>query len=90
MTRTDFWDNKDRAQATIKRIQELKLEILGAGKYDMGNALVTIFSGVGGDDAEDFSNMLLNMYLKFCAKKGFNVTIIHKNENDHGIGDSAW
>src|SRR3989344_8249468 len=84
MNHTDFWRNKEKAQATIRRIAELKTEIADEGKYDAGDAVMTIFSGAGGDDAEDFSAMLLNMYLKFFAKKNFSVTVIHKNENDHG------
>ena len=84
MTRADFWSDKDKAQATIRRIQELKSEIAGEGKYDAGDAVMTIFSGAGGDDAEDFSAMLLNMYLKFCTKKNFGVKTLHENENDHG------
>lgn len=84
MNSADFWSNKDSAQATIKRIQELKSLIAGEGKYDAGDAVMTIFSGAGGDDAEDFSSILLDMYLKFCAKKGWAVSILHKNENDHG------
>lgn len=79
-----FWNDKDRAQYVIKRIQELKNEIEGFGKYDRGNAIITIFSGAGGDDAEDFSSMLFNMYLRFCYKKGLMVSVIHQNENDHG------
>ena len=84
MSQVDFWSNKDKAQATIRRISELKSEIAGEGKYDSGDAVMTIFSGAGGDDAEDFSAILLNMYLKFCGKKGFGLSTLHKNENDHG------
>lgn len=84
MVSPDFWNDKEVAQASIRRIAELKSEIAGEGKYDKGNALMTIFSGAGGDDAEDFSGILLNMYLKFCDRKGFNVKFIHQNENDHG------
>lgn len=80
----DFWSDKNKAQATIKRIQELKAEIAGEGKYDAGNAVMTIFSGAGGDDAEDFSAILLKMYLKYCDKKSFGVSMLHQNENDHG------
>ncbi|MHB0977872.1 MAG: PCRF domain-containing protein [Minisyncoccota bacterium] len=80
----DFWADKDVAQATIRELQELKDEFEGVGKYDKGDAVVTIFSGAGGDDAEDFSAMLLNMYLKYFDKKGWRVSILHKNENDHG------
>jgi len=84
MNGADFWSDKNKAQGTIKRIAELKAEIAGEGKYDGGNALMTIFSGAGGDDAEDFSGMLLNMYLKFCDRKNLGVKFIHQNENDHG------
>lgn len=84
MMRADFWNDKDVAQATIRRIADLKAEIAGEGKYDKGNALITIFSGAGGDDAEDFSGILLNMYLKFCNKRNFEVKYLHQNENDHG------
>ena len=84
MAQAGFWSSKNKAQATIRRIAELKAEIAGESKYDKGEAVMTIFSGAGGDDAEDFSSMLLNMYLKFFSKNNFGATIIHKNENDHG------
>lgn len=84
MGSADFWADKDTAQATIRELENLKDEFEGVGKYDKGDAVVTIFSGAGGDDAEDFSAMLLNMYLKYFDKKGWRVSILHKNENDHG------
>ena len=79
-----FWQNKARAQEVIKEIQKLKDEALGVGKYDKGDAVITIFSGAGGDDAEDFSQILYNMYLKFADRKNFETYLIHANENDHG------
>lgn len=84
MSQADFWADKERAQATIREHQALKDELEGVGKYDRGGAVVTIFSGAGGTDSEDFSRMLLEMYLKLFAKKGWQVAIVHKNENDHG------
>ena len=84
MQSPDFWKNKDVAQAIIKKIQELKSEILGEGKYDKGDAVMTIFSGAGGDDSEDFSAMLLNMYFKYFGKRGWGVLLLHENQNDHG------
>ncbi len=84
MLEADFWLNKDRAQVTIRRIQEIKNELSGVGKYDAGDAVMTIFSGAGGDDAEDFSSILLNMYMKFCSKNNFGLSLLHSNENDHG------
>ncbi|MDO8260362.1 MAG: PCRF domain-containing protein, partial [Candidatus Magasanikbacteria bacterium] len=84
MAGADFWSDKDKAQATIRRIQELKTEMAGKGKYDLGDAVMTIFSGAGGDDAEDFSAILLNMYLKYFSKNKFSVSLLHENKNDHG------
>lgn len=84
MNSPDFWDNKEQAQATIKRIAFLKNEILGEKKYDAGNAIMSILSGAGGDDAEDFSAMLLRMYLKYFEKNGWQVKFLHENKNDHG------
>jgi len=84
MMKNDFWADKSKAQAAIKRIGELKDEILGGEKYDKGNAILSILSGAGGDDAEDFSSMLLRMYLKYIERKGWQVTLLHENKNDVG------
>ncbi len=84
MAAGDFWSNKDKAQATIKELANLKAELEGVGKYDKGDAILSILSGAGGDDAEDFSAMLLKMYRKYCDNKGWAWQVIHSNENDHG------
>jgi len=84
MRSSDFWADKDRAKEAIKELQALKMEAAGGGKYDKGDAVVTIFSGAGGDDAEDFSAMLLEMYRKFFARRGWSVSMIHQNKNAHG------
>ena len=85
MNSADFWQDKDKAQRTLRRIQEVKAEIAGEGKYDAGDAVMTIFSGAGGDDAEDFSAMLLSMYLKFFEKHNFSAFVLHKSSNDTGV-----
>lgn len=79
-----FWNDKVLAQAQIRELQELKDKLAGAGKYDKGNAIMTIFSGAGGDDAEDFSAMLLKMYLKYAERKGWDVAYVNESKNDHG------
>ncbi|TAK56996.1 PCRF domain-containing protein [Patescibacteria group bacterium] len=80
----DFWADKNRAQSVLKEIADLKTEIEGGGKYDKGDAIITIFSGAGGDDAEDFSAILFKMYQKYIDRKGWGMSVIHSNENDHG------
>jgi peptide chain release factor 2 len=84
MADPQFWADKDKAQALIKELQALKAEAAGVGKYEQLSAIVTILSGAGGDDAEDFSRMLLGMYQRYVETKGWAMSILHENQNDHG------
>ncbi len=81
MVSPDFWTDKDKAQAIIREMKELQDKRDGLGAYDRGGCIVTILSGAGGDDAEDFSRMLFDMYEKFCAKHALSLSIIERNEN---------
>jgi len=84
MTSPDFWNDKNKAQSVIKEIAELKEKKEGVNKYDKGNAIMTIISGAGGDDAEDFSKILLNMYMKYADKKGWGIRFISEHKNEQG------
>ena len=79
----DFWNDKNKARAVIKELSDLKEKKEGVGKYDKGNAIVSIISGAGGDDAEDFSALLLAMYLKYADRRGWKVSFIHEHKNEH-------
>lgn len=83
----DFWTDKAKAQALVKELNDLKEEVKNGGrggKYDKGNAVITIFAGAGGDDAEDFAAHLFSMYRKYVERKGWSVSLIHQHQNDHG------
>jgi len=80
----DFWNDPQNAQAVIKEIQELKDEIEGIGKYDRGDAMISIMSGAGGDDAEDFSRMLLGMYMKYAENSNWQFSVIDENPSNSG------
>ncbi|HTH93319.1 MAG TPA: PCRF domain-containing protein [Candidatus Paceibacterota bacterium] len=84
MNSGDFWNDKNKAQAMIKELQELKDAVQGLGKYDKGNAIITIFAGAGGDDAEDFVGMILNMYMRYAEKRGWLIGFLEQHANDHG------
>ncbi len=84
MSAADFWNNPAKAQLMIKELQDLKNEAAGGGKYDRGDAIMTIFSGAGGDDAEDFSAILYKMYQKYASNRGWTWQVIHSNENSLG------
>jgi len=84
MMQSDFWADKNKAQQLVKELQDLKNRAEGGGPYDAGGAIVTIFSGAGGDDAEDFSRILFEMYSKYIANKGWQASIIHEHQNERG------
>lgn len=84
MSSADFWANKEKAQTVIAEHKRLKEALEGVGKFDKGDAILSILSGAGGDDAEDFSAMLYRMYRRYAEDKGWGWTLVHSNENDHG------
>lgn len=84
MGTSDFWNDKQKAQNLIKELQDLKTTLYGGSPYDGGDAVMTVYAGAGGDDAEDFANMLVSMYERFVHRKGFATALIHENRNDHG------
>lgn len=84
MASADFWTDKTKAQAMIREMQELKDSLEGFGKYDKKSALITIFSGAGGDDAEDFTRMLFEMYMKYAANAGFDLAVIDETRANSG------
>src|SRR5438128_1776728 len=84
MQAPDFWAFPDKAQAMIRELQDLKIEAEGGSKYDSGSAVLSIVAGAGGDDAEDFAQMLFAMYRKYIEKRGWGLKILHENQNDHG------
>ena len=83
MVQADFWQNPQEAQAMIKELQDLKVEADGGNVYDRGGAVVSLVAGAGGDDAEDFAAMLVEMYQKFFQKRGWGARFLHENLNDH-------
>ncbi len=84
MNEVSFWNDKEKAQATIKRLKELKDKKDGVGALDKGGAIMSILAGAGGDDSEDFVRMLLEMYEAYLATKGFSYTYLSTSTNDHG------
>jgi peptide chain release factor 2 len=82
MLRPDFWNDPRAAQAMYKELEELKDTADGKGKYDRNDAVFTIVAGAGGDDAEDFARMLVEMYQKYAENKGWAAVVLDSNTND--------
>lgn len=60
-------------RAVEKEVNEYKIEMLLSGEYDNNNVILTLHVGVGGADANDWTEMLLRMYTRWCDKKGYSV-----------------
>jgi peptide chain release factor 2 len=60
-------------QSVEKRLAELEEERLFSGRFDAGDAVVTINAGAGGTDSQDWAEMLVRMYLRWAERRGFKV-----------------
>ncbi|MDY2777718.1 MAG: peptide chain release factor 2 [Collinsella sp.] len=56
-------------------IDDLELSSWFTGEFDHGDAIVTIKPGQGGLEAQDWTFMLFKMYMKYCARRGWKVTV---------------
>lgn len=64
---------------SVEKIRELETRVALSGKYDALNAIVSTYAGVGGQDASDWANMLLQMYVNYAKARGWKVNMIEDN-----------
>jgi peptide chain release factor 2 len=87
--------NEDETPETVTYLQTHILEMeekykksrflaLLGKKYDDHNAIFSLHSGAGGVDAQDWADMLLRMFLRYCEKKGFGTEVIELNRGEQG------
>ena len=72
-----------------KKVAKLEFQAMMSGKYDRCNSIISFYSGAGGVDAQDWSEMLLRMYLKWAEKNGYKVKIIDKTQGQEAGIKSA-
>lgn len=65
--------------STEKEMEDFEKFALFSGEYDENNAFLTIQSGAGGVDAQDWAEMLLRMYLRWCELSGYRAMIIDES-----------
>jgi peptide chain release factor 2 len=71
------------------RLAEIEEARLFAGEYDSGDAVVTVRSGAGGTDSQDWAEMLLRMYLRWAERRGFKVEMKEASEGEEAGIKSA-
>ncbi|HEX6455812.1 MAG TPA: peptide chain release factor 2 [Solirubrobacterales bacterium] len=72
-----------------RRLAELEEARLFSGKYDAGDAVVTVHAGAGGTDSQDWAEILLRMYLRWAERRGFEVEMLEASPGEEAGLKSA-
>lgn len=72
-------DLQKKAEEFERKFKKEEIRIFFSGKYDKNNVIISIYSGAGGQDAQDWVSMLLRMYQKFAEKRGWDANILHQH-----------
>jgi peptide chain release factor 2 len=72
-----------------RELDRLEEDALFTGEYDGGDAVVTIHSGAGGTDSQDWAEMLLRMYQRWAANRGFQTEVLEASPGEEAGLKSA-
>jgi peptide chain release factor 2 len=71
------------------RLMALEEQRLFSGRYDTGDALVTVNAGAGGTDAQDWAEIVLRMLMRWAERRGFEVELLEVSEGEEAGIKSA-
>jgi len=74
--------NEETIYEAERNFKKFELEQLLKGKYDSSSAVLSIFAGAGGQDAEDWAGMLYDMYTKYIEQRGWKMRVISERAGD--------
>ncbi|MGL5648667.1 MAG: peptide chain release factor 2 [Clostridium sp.] len=72
-----------------EELEKYRIQTLLSGEYDRNDAILTLHVGVGGSDANDWTEMLLRMYTRWCEKHGFRIETVDLLQGDEAGIKSA-
>ncbi len=82
-------ETASRVAALEKELHRIELELFLSGKYDKGNAVLSMYAGAGGKDAEDWAAILIRMFRRFAEQRGWSIKTIHEHWGEQN-GPSGW
>src|SRR5881398_3499132 len=80
---------EEQIRTVETRLEELEEQRLFSGRYDAGDALVTVNAGAGGTDAQDWAEMVLRMEMRWAEKRGFDVELLEASPGEEAGIKSA-
>jgi len=80
----DTGEQEKRIKEFEQKLKEQESQVFLAGPYDKKGAILSIFSGAGGRDAEDWVTMLLRMYERYCQRKGYKTVLLEQSFGEGG------
>ncbi|MCD8378349.1 MAG: peptide chain release factor 2 [Candidatus Gastranaerophilales bacterium] len=72
-----------------KMLDKFDFQKMLSGEYDMADAILSVNSGAGGTDAQDWTQMLLRMYTRWAETKGWSVELLDKSDGEEAGIKSA-
>ena len=85
----DLDDVQEAVNALKRQLERVQEDALFSGEYDAGDAVVTLQAATGGTDAQDWTEMLLRMYLRWAADRGFQTELIEASPGEEAGLKSA-
>ena len=82
-------DSLEQLGIVGKELEKFELEQMLSGEYDSADAILTINSGAGGTDAQDWASMLLRMYLRWVENRGWKSELLDKLDGEEAGIKSA-
>jgi peptide chain release factor 2 len=79
----------EQVASVERRLAALEEERLFSGRYDSGDALVTVNAGAGGTDAQDWAEMVLRMEMRWAEKRGFKAELLEVSPGEEAGIKSA-
>jgi peptide chain release factor 2 len=80
---------EEQVRSVQERLEELEEQRVFSGRYDTGDALVTVNAGAGGTDAQDWAEMVLRMEMRWAEKRGFAVELLEVSPGEEAGIKSA-
>jgi peptide chain release factor 2 len=80
---------EEQIRSVTERLEQLEEQRLFSGRYDTGDALVTVNAGAGGTDAQDWAEMLLRMEMRWAERRGFDVELLEASPGEEAGIKSA-